>query len=80
MRLRSLRDELGVIDEQLAHLSEDAEDLSIRSIVSDSTGPAYEHRQAQEHADAMARHRAHVVAEIAELERRQDELLDRMSG
>ncbi len=37
-----------------------------------------EHREAQRHADAMARHRADVVARIADLERSQDELLDRL--
>ena len=31
-------------------------------------------------AEALARHRAHLVAEIAQLEREQDELLDRLGG
>ncbi len=79
-RLKSLREELQVINDQLAHLSDDAGDMSIRSLVSGNTGFAYESRQAQEHADAMAKHRAHVVAQIAELEQHQDMLLDRMVG
>jgi hypothetical protein len=37
-----------------------------------------EFRDADRHAEAMARHRADVVASIADLERRQDELLDRL--
>ena len=37
-----------------------------------------EHREAERHADAMRRHRAEVEAEIAQLERDQDELLDRL--
>ena len=79
-RLRELRDEIRVIDEQLAHLSEEAEDTAVRALVSEYPGAGPEHREAQLHADAMARHRAHVVAEIAELETRQDELLDRLGG
>ena len=35
-RLRTLRDELVVIDEQLAHLVEDAEAKSLRALVADN--------------------------------------------
>ncbi len=80
VRLRGLREELGVIDEQLAHLADEADDMGIRSLVAETPGASYEHHHAQAHVDAMAKHRAHVVANIAELEQRQDQLLDRMSG
>ncbi|MFN6122506.1 MAG: hypothetical protein ACK5CE_23075 [Actinomycetes bacterium] len=74
-RLRSLRDELRVIDEQLAHLA----DEELRALVTE--GPVgSEQREARAHADAMARHRERVIAEIREREQRQDELLDRMNG
>lgn len=76
--MKSLRDELRVIDEQLAHLADEAGDMGIRSLVAETPGAAYELRQAQEHADAMAKHRAHVLATILDLEQRQDMLLDRM--
>ena len=79
-RLRSLRDELRVIDEQLAQLADEADEMSLRSLVSETPGAAYEYHHAQAHADAMAKHRAHVVESIAELERRQDVLLDRLAG
>ena len=79
-RLRSLRDELRVIDEQLAQLSDEAGDMGIRSLVAETPGASYEYHHAQAHADAMAKHRAHVIASIAELEARQDHLLDRMAG
>ena len=39
-----------------------------------------EHYEAQKHADAMAHHRAGVVASIIELERSRDELLDRLAA
>jgi 3-deoxy-D-manno-octulosonate 8-phosphate phosphatase KdsC-like HAD superfamily phosphatase len=77
-RLRSLRAELAVIDEQLTHLGDDADDQAIRALVAETAGASFEARDAQRHVDAMSRHRAHVVEEIVELEGRQDELLDRM--
>ena len=80
MRLRHLREELGVIDEQLAQLSDEAGDMGIRSLVSETPGASHDYHHAQAHADAMAKHRSHVAESIAELERRQDMLLDRMVG
>jgi hypothetical protein len=79
-RLKSLRAEIGVIDEQLAHLSADADDAEIRALVSDNPEAAPESRHAGEHAAAMRKHRAHVVATIAELEVKQDQLLDQLTG
>ena len=77
-RLRHLRDELAVIDEQLAQLADEADDMSLRSLVAETPGAAYDYHHAQAHADAMSKHRSHVVESIAELERRQDLLQDRM--
>ena len=77
-RLRSLRDELVVIDEQLAHLNDDADEKSIRAMVADNPAAALAHREAVGHSEAMAEHRRHVVAEIDALEARQDELLDEL--
>jgi hypothetical protein len=79
-RLRRLRDELTVIDDQLAHLSDDAGDLEIRALVAETPGAGHDYRQAQAHADAMASHRAKVVEQIAELEIRQDQLLDELTA
>jgi hypothetical protein len=77
-RLRNLRDELAVIDEQLAHLVDDADEKSVRALVADNPSAAVEHREAMGHTEAMADHRRHVVAEIVGLEARQDELLDEL--
>jgi hypothetical protein len=77
-RLRALRDELSMIDEQLGHLVDEADDLALRALVSETPTASFESNDARKHADAMRRHRDHVVAEIAELEIRQDELLDRL--
>jgi len=78
-RLKQLREELRVIDEQLAQLSDEAGDMGIRSLVAETPGASHEYHHAQAHADAMAKHRAHVVASIADLEQRQDLLLDKMA-
>jgi hypothetical protein len=78
-RLRRAREELAVLDEQLAALTETAEDARLRALVSETPLADKEHREAQKHADAMLRSRAAVLAAIAELERAQDELLDRLT-
>jgi hypothetical protein len=77
-RLRSLREELRVIDDQLGHLTDEADEARIRALVSETPLADVEFRDADRHAGAMARHRAGVAASIEELERRQDELLDRL--
>lgn len=78
VRVKSLRSELAVIDEQMAHLADDADDQAIRALVSETAGASYEARDARRHVDAHAKHRAKVIEEIASLELRQDELLDSM--
>lgn len=77
-QLKSLREELVVADEQLAHLAEVADDARLRSLVSETPVADREHRDAARHAEAMRRHRADVAAEIARLETAQDDLLDRL--
>jgi hypothetical protein len=77
-RLRRARQELGVLDEQLASFSDAADDARIRALVSETPLADREHHEAQRHADAMARSRAAVQTTITELERAQDELLDRL--
>ena len=79
-RLRALRDELAMIDEQLAHLRDDADDLALRAMVAETPAASVESNDARKHVDAMVRHRQHVMAEIAELELRQDQLLDQLTG
>lgn len=77
-RLRQLRAELSVVDEQLAFLNDAADDARLRAMVSETPMADREHREAQKHADAMARHRAQLATQIGELERSQDELLERL--
>ena len=77
-RLKALRSELRVVDEQLAFLADAAEDARLRAMVSETPMADREHREAQKHAHAMARHRTELVTQVQELERSQDELLDRL--
>ena len=77
-RLRALQDELRVADEQLQFLAEQADDLRLRALVSETPLAEREHADAQKHVDAMTRHRASVAAEMMQLEQSQDDLLDRL--
>lgn len=77
--LRRTRDELAVIDEQIPYLIDEADDMATRAIVSDDLSYGPEARRAGEHAEAHRRHRQRLLQRIAQLEREQDELLDRMT-
>ncbi|MHB1534584.1 MAG: hypothetical protein ACYC1D_08240 [Acidimicrobiales bacterium] len=77
-RLRRAQEELAVIDEQLAALSEAAEEARVRALVSETPLAHRDHTEAQRHADAMGRSRRSVVAEVVELQATQDELIDRL--
>ena len=79
-RLKQLREDLRVADEQLAHFDAEADDARIRSLVSETPLAGREHRDAARHAEAMRRHRDEVIAEIARLETQQDELLDELTA
>lgn len=74
-RLVKARQDLAVVEEQLMHVADAAEDARIRALVSETPGTAHESSDAQRHAEAFARARAALVELIADLERRQDELL-----
>ena len=78
LTLRQLREELRVVDEQLAMLTSDAHDKELRSLVAETPYAAFEHRDAQGHVNSLSLHRAHIVKEISELELRQDSLLDKL--
>jgi recombinational DNA repair ATPase RecF len=79
-RLKRLEEELRVVDEQLAHFADEAEDARIRALVSETPLADREHREANRHAEAMRRHRAEVVADIEKIEQSQNDLLDRLAS
>ena len=79
-RLKRLRAELGVTQEQLAFLEDEAEDARLRALIAETPLADAEARDARRHADALSRHRDSLVLSIAELGREQDSLLDQMAA
>ncbi|MGH9247200.1 MAG: hypothetical protein ACRD29_23365 [Acidimicrobiales bacterium] len=79
-RLKELRAELSITDEQLAALGDAADDTRLRALVSETPLAEAEHRDAQRHVDSLAKHRAAVQSAIEELENAQDDLLDRFNA
>jgi chromosome segregation ATPase len=79
-RLSSLREELRLADEQLAHFADLTDDSRIRAMVSETPLADEEHREAERTSSAMARHRSDLVRSIERLEKEQDDLLDRLSS
>jgi hypothetical protein len=79
-RLKRLRAELAVTNEQTAFLEGEAEESRLRALVSETPLSDAEARDARQHADTMARYRDSLVLQIGQLQREQDELLDRMAA
>ncbi len=79
-RLKRLRAELAVVDEQCAVLIGEAEDARLRSLVSETPLAQAEAHEMRRHADAQSRQRDALRLAIEELEREQDALLDRMTN
>jgi len=79
-QMRALRRELIIADEQLAHLAAVADEARLRSLLSETPLAERDHREAVRHSEAMRRHRDEVAAQLADLERAQDDLLDRFTA
>lgn len=79
-RLRKVRAELQVNEEQVLYLEEEADEARLRAIVSETPLAAREEREARRHAETLARHRDDLRQAIEELEAERDALLDRMSA
>ena len=79
-RLKRMRVELTVTEEQLVFLEDAAEDARLRALVAETPLADVEARDARRQTDTLARHRDSLRANVAELEREQDSLLDRISA
>src|SRR3954471_12115466 len=79
-RLKRMRAELAVTEEQLRFLEEEAENVRLRALVAETPLADVEARDASRHADAQARHADAVRRTVRELEGEQDSLLDRISA
>jgi uncharacterized protein YhaN len=78
-RIKRLRAELAVADEQCAFLDAEAEDARLRALVSETPLADAEAHEMRRHADAQGRQRDALRRSIRELEQEQDNLLDRMA-
>ena len=79
-RLRRLRSDLAVAEEQLTHFKAEADEARVRALVSETAMADREYRGAERHAASMVQHRDGVREEIQRLEATQDELLDRFTA
>ncbi|MFM7224868.1 MAG: hypothetical protein ACKOBG_06505 [Actinomycetota bacterium] len=79
-RLKRLRAELAVVEEQCVVLTAEADDARIRALVSETPVSDVEAQETRRHAEAQARHRDALRRSISELEHELDRLLDRMVG
>jgi hypothetical protein len=79
-RLRRLRADLSVAQEQFLFMEDEADAARLRALVSETPLADAEARESRRHADALGRQRDALVRSIAELEREQDALLDRISA
>ena len=79
-RLKRLRAELAVTDEQVSFLDGEAEESRLRALMSETPLADAEARDARQQADTMTRYRDSLVLQIGRLRREQDELLDRMAA
>ena len=78
-RLVRARSELAVLDEQLMVVNEMADDTRLRALVAETPVAAKEHDEVSRQVSAMVRSRQALVDQIADLEHRQDDLLERLS-
>ena len=76
--LNAAREELRVLDEQIQHFAESADDARLRAMVSETPLAAREHDEAARTVSAMRRDRDAWTERLAALEQKQDELLDQM--
>jgi len=79
-RLKRVRAELAVAEEQFVFVESEADDARLRALVAETPLGEVEARDARRHADLLGRHRDALARSEAELVREQDSLLDRMSA
>lgn len=79
-KIKGARAELQVVEEQMQHWAHEADDARIRSLVSETPLAGAQHREVQKSADGMAGAHAALLRRIVELQKQQDELLDRLGS
>jgi hypothetical protein len=79
-RLAKAREELRIIEEQMFFQMDVLEEANTRMVVSETPLADREHRIAREDHARLERERAKVLADIDELKREQDRLLDLLAS
>ncbi len=69
-----------MLDEQVGHFEDEADDARIRALVSETPGAVKEHSETQRHADVMGRARQSLIEKLADLDRQQNDLLDKLGS
>jgi predicted nucleic acid-binding Zn-ribbon protein len=77
-RLARARQDLRIAEEQLLFQSDVVEDARTRMLVSETPLAERDFRTARDDLERLDRQRSRLFAEIADLQREQDRLLDRM--
>ncbi len=77
--LQTLRLELGVVEEQLIQVTDEAESSRLRSLVSETPQAVHEEREAAKAVAAIRRDHEAKLRRLQKLERKQDDLLDRLT-
>lgn len=77
--LKTLREELGILDEQLIQVSDEAEDSRLRALVSETPLAAEEQRESAKAVAAVKRDRDSKMKRLQKLESKQDDLLDQLT-
>ena len=76
--MKRVREDLRVSAEQLDHFKAEADEARIRALVSETPMVEQDFQEAHRHAETMRRHHDDLENRMAELETRQDALLDQM--
>ncbi len=79
-RLAKAQEDLRIAEEQLLFQMDVVEEAKTRMLVAETPLAEREHRIARDDYERLERQRAEAQARIAELQREQDRLLDRMLG
>jgi len=79
-RIARAREDLRIVEEQLLYQMDVLEEAKTRMLVSETPLADRDYRIARDDHDRMVKEREKVTVEIAELQREQDRLLDRMLG
>ena len=77
--LRAIREEMHVLDEQLRHFVDEADDARLRSLISETPLAASEHRHAAKAVAGLRREHEARTRRLTKLESKQDALLDQLT-